>query len=101
MSNEQRVTSKKAALKTAVSSCETKLSNSGSPMSGSSGATSSKSACTRSSKKTKLQNSGMEDDDKFMAFLEQSHDSDREIMERMLDFTAQAENEVMICLGNW
>ena len=39
----------------------------------------------------KSQNSGMEDDDKFMAFLEQSHDSDREMMERMLDFTAQAE----------
>ena len=80
------------SLKKSVSSCKRKLSNSGSPMSiHSSGSTSSKSASTRSSKKTKPQNSGMEDDDKFMAFLEQSRDSDREMMERMLDFTAQAE----------
>ena len=69
------------------------MSNSGSPVSGSSGATSSKSASTRSSKKTKPQNSGMEDDDQFMGFLEQSHDSDREMMEKILDFTAQAEKQ--------
>ena len=56
--------------KKAVSSGKRKFSNSASPMSGSSGAASSKSASTRFSKKTKSQNSGMEDNDKFMAFLE-------------------------------